>query len=261
MAERTTDSQRIVVLVHGNPETAAIWGPLTSALHERGRREVVALSPPGFGVPMPEGFDPTMDNYAHWLVDELDGIRSSGAEIDLLGHDWGAGHVFGALARRPDLVRTWAADIAGILHRDYVWHDMAQAWQTPDVGEQVVDAMTGGSVDERTAIFTGLGLPDDIAAALGAAADATMGRCILRLYRTGAQPAVGDLGDHLAAMELPPGRVIDPELDAYVPSAQTKEVAARLGVEVVTIPDRGHWWMVADAGPVADALVEFWDAN
>jgi pimeloyl-ACP methyl ester carboxylesterase len=55
--------------------------------------------------------------------------------------------------------------------------------------------------------------------------------------------------------------VIDPELDAYVPSAQTKEVAARLGVEVVTIPDRGHWWMVADAGPVADALVEFWDAN
>ncbi|MDT5218539.1 MAG: hypothetical protein QOF15_644, partial [Mycobacterium sp.] len=35
-----------VVLVHGNPETAAIWGPLVDAL---GRKDVVRLSPPGFG--------------------------------------------------------------------------------------------------------------------------------------------------------------------------------------------------------------------
>lgn len=253
--------ERTVVLVHGNPETAVIWGPLATALQDRGRREVVALSPPGFGAPVPDGFDPTMGAYADWLVGELDAIRSAGSEIDLLGHDWGAGHVYGTLDRRPDLVRTWAGDIAGILHRDYVWHDMAQAWQTPEVGEQVVGAMTGGSVEERTAIFTGLGLPDDMAGELGAAADATMGRCILRLYRTGAQPAVGELGDRLAAGDLPPGLVIDAELDAYVPSAQSKEIAARLGAETLTIPDRGHWWMVEDVAPVADAIVAFWDAH
>ena len=43
----------MVVLVHGNPETAAIWDPLIAEL---GRDDVVALSPPGFGAPVPDGF-------------------------------------------------------------------------------------------------------------------------------------------------------------------------------------------------------------
>lgn len=57
-------TERTVVLVHGNPETTAIWGPLVAALAERGDSDVVALSPPGFGAPIPLGFDPTMDAYA-----------------------------------------------------------------------------------------------------------------------------------------------------------------------------------------------------
>jgi len=254
-------TERTVVLVHGNPETAAIWGPLTAALRERGHADVVALSPPGFGAPVPEGFDPTMDAYAEWLVAELEAIRAAGAEIDLLGHDWGAGHVYGALARRPDLVRTWTGDIAGILHADYVWHDMAQAWQTPEVGEQVVAGFTGSSLDERIALFIGLGLPDDIAAPLAAALDEEMGRCILRLYRTGAQPAVGELGDRLAGMELPPGLIVDAELDEYVTTDLSNTVATRLGTEVLHLPGRGHWWMVADVDPVADALTAFWSSH
>jgi pimeloyl-ACP methyl ester carboxylesterase len=254
-------SQRTVVLVHGNPETAAIWGPLVGALHSLGRDEIVALSPPGFGAPLPAGFDPTMDAYADWLVGELESIRASGAEIDLLGHDWGAGHVYGTLARRPGLVRTWTGDIAGILHSDYVWHDMAQAWQTPEIGEQVVAGITGASLDDRVALFVGLGLPDDIAAELARGTDDTMGRCILRLYRTGAQPAVGQLGERLASMELPPGLIVDAELDAYVSSELSNAVAERLGTEVLHLPGRGHWWMVADVDPVADALTTFWSSH
>ncbi len=253
-------ADRTVVLVHGNPETSAIWELLISALHERDR-SAIALSPPGFGAPVPEGFDPTMDSYADWLVGELESIRATGAEIDLLGHDWGAGHVYGALARRPDLVRTWTGDIAGVLHPDYVWHDMAQAWQTPDLGEQVVAGMTGSSTDDKVALFVGLGLPDDVAAALADGLDEEMGRCVLRLYRTGAQPAVGQLGDRLAAMELPPGLVVDAELDAYISSDLSNEIARRLGAEVLRLDGRGHWWMVADIDPVADALVSFWSQH
>jgi pimeloyl-ACP methyl ester carboxylesterase len=33
-----------VVLVHGNPETDGVWGPLVAEL---GRTDVVRLSPPG----------------------------------------------------------------------------------------------------------------------------------------------------------------------------------------------------------------------
>lgn len=254
-------TERTVVLVHGNPETAAIWGPLGTALAERGYTDVVALSPPGFGAAVPDGFDPTMDAYADWLVDELEAIRATGTEIDLVGHDWGAGHVYGALARRHDLVRTWVGDIAGVLHTDYAWHDMAQAWQTPDVGEQVVAGLTGYSSDDKVALFVGLGLPEEIATALAAGLDAEMGRCVLRLYRTGAQPAVGQLGDRLAAMNLPPGLVIDAELDAYVGSELSNEVAERLGAEVLRLDGRGHWWMTHDVGPVADALTTFWSSH
>ncbi|HSL74436.1 MAG TPA: alpha/beta hydrolase [Ilumatobacteraceae bacterium] len=254
MATRTT------VLVHGNPETSAIWGPLIDALAERGRT-TVALSPPGFGAPVPDGFDPTMDAYAEWLVSELERVRADGSEIDLLGHDWGAGHVYGALSRGPDLVRTWTGDIAGVLHRDYVWHDMAQAWQTPDIGEQVVAGMASSSHDDKVALFEGLGLPTPIASALAAGLDDEMGRCVLRLYRTGAQPAVGELGDRLAAMELPPGLVIDATEDAYVASALSVEVAERLGAEVLRLEGRGHWWMTDDVGGIADSLLTFWSAH
>ena len=252
---------RTTVLVHGNPESSVIWEPLTAALAERGRGDVVALSPPGFGAPVPDGFDPTMADYADWLVGELDAIRAGGAEIDLLGHDWGAGHVYGALSRRPDLVRTWAGDIAGVLHRDYVWHDMAQAWQTPDVGEQVIDGMTAADPADKVALYEGLGLASPMAEQLASALNADMGRCVLRLYRTGAQPATGELGDRLATMDLPPGLVIDAELDAYVSSALGTAVAERLGAEALRLEGRGHWWMVDDVGPVADALVSFWSAH
>src|SRR3569833_2656196 len=45
-------SRTPLVLVHGNPETAAIWGPLIGELD---RADAVVLSPPGFGVPAPRG--------------------------------------------------------------------------------------------------------------------------------------------------------------------------------------------------------------
>jgi len=52
-----------VVLVDGNPETEAIWGPLVDAL---GRSDVVWLSPPGFDAPLPVGFAATYLAYRDW---------------------------------------------------------------------------------------------------------------------------------------------------------------------------------------------------
>ena len=46
-----------VVLVHGNPETDAVWGPLVRELR---RDDVVLLSPPGFGAPAPQGWGATV---------------------------------------------------------------------------------------------------------------------------------------------------------------------------------------------------------
>ena len=88
------------VFVHGNPESSAIWTELFSHLQ---RKDVVALSPPGFGAPVPDGFTATSDAYRDWLVGELQRIDGP---VDLVGHDWGGGHVLRIAMERPDLIRS-----------------------------------------------------------------------------------------------------------------------------------------------------------
>jgi pimeloyl-ACP methyl ester carboxylesterase len=132
-----------IVLVHGNPETDAIWGPLVDAL---GCEDVVRLSPPGFGAQVPAGFSATYRAYRDWLEDQLEGFD---APIDLVGHDWGGGHVVNVVMHRPELVRSWASDAVGLFDPEYIWHDLAQVWQTPGEGEQLVNTMLGGTVQDR----------------------------------------------------------------------------------------------------------------
>lgn len=242
--------------VHGNPETAAIWGPLIRSLEGRGVSDVVTLSPPGFGAPAPAGWHATPTGYVEWLADA---VRALPEPVDMVGHDWGAGHVMGLVASHPELVRSWAVDIAGLLHPDYEWHDMAQVWQTPGDGEVAIEAMIGLGAEERTEAYLGLGIPEDIARDLAGAANADMGRCILELYRAGAQPALRELADRLAEAERPPGLVIDAADDAYVSTELAAPVAERFGMEVVHLAGQHHWWMVQDPEPAADGLVDFWN--
>jgi len=246
------------VLVHGNPEVDAIWRPLVAAITDLSETPTVCLSPPGFGSSVPAGFTPTMASYADWLVAELEVIHAEHGTIDLVGHDWGAGHVFGALVRRPDLVRTWATDVVGLLHPDYEWHDAAHAWQTPDVGEQVIDALVSMSAAERAAAFAGLGLPDDILAEVAAGVTPAMGQCVLGLYRDAIQPAMAELGRRVLAAELPPGLGIVATADAYVPRRLGEEILDQLGAERVVLDGRGHWWMIEDPQRAAAALIDFW---
>ena len=171
-----------LVLVHGNPETAALRGPLVDAL---GRDDVVRLSPPGFGSPLPDDFAATYLAYRDWLEGELERVDGP---IDLVGHDWGGCHVMNVVMHRPELVRSWASDVLGLFDPDYVWHDLAQVWQTAGDGEQLVDTMMGGTVQDRAEQMHALGIPLDIAAEIAAAQGPEMARAILALYRLAAQP-------------------------------------------------------------------------
>ena len=103
-------------------------------------------------------------------------IEARGGEADLVGHDWGAGHVLGVVADRPDLVRSWATDCAGPAHPDYVWHDMAQAWQTPEVGEAAIGEMLGRPLEARIEMLGTMGLPEDVARDVAAGQGEEMGR-------------------------------------------------------------------------------------
>src|SRR3954452_3519775 len=112
-----------LVLVHGNPESAVIWGPLIGELD---RADAVVLSPTGFGVPAPRGFDSSTTTYRDWLESQLELLR---APVDLVGHDWGGIHAAALAMSRPDLIRSWASDPLGVFAPDYVWHSLAEVWQ------------------------------------------------------------------------------------------------------------------------------------
>jgi pimeloyl-ACP methyl ester carboxylesterase len=125
-----SDETPTVVLVHGVPETAAVWDLLVEHLNELGETDVRRLSPPGFGSPVPEAFVATMDGYRDWLIGELGSI---GQPIDLVGHDWGGGHVLNVAMARPDLMRSWVSDIPGVFDPEYVWHDLAQQFRVDSI--------------------------------------------------------------------------------------------------------------------------------
>jgi pimeloyl-ACP methyl ester carboxylesterase len=244
------------VFVHGNPENSALWAVLFDKLRERGTDDLLALSPPGFGAPLPDGFEATQTGYRSWLIDQVEQLDGT---VDIVGHDWGALHVYGLLAERPDLVRTWAADVAGILHPDYVWHDNAQAWQTPGIGEESIKQLFGRPPAEIAEILATLDIPIEHARALAPDIDLTMGQCVLSLYRSAAQPAVAELGQRLANSELPPGLVFLPTEDPYTGTQEMCEsMANRLRANICRLEGLGHWWMFAGAPVAAEALISHW---
>jgi pimeloyl-ACP methyl ester carboxylesterase len=241
-----------MVLVHGNPETDAIWDELRAEL---GRDDVVALSPPGFGAPAPEGFGATSDDYLAWLVDELSGIEGP---IDLVGHDWGGGHVMRLACTRPDLIRSWVIDIAGCFDPEYVWHDAAQAWQTPEVGEQIIDGMVATPKPQVAQQFEAMGMSKDVAERVAQAVNEDLGRCVLALYRSAAQPAMSEWGAELANALQRPGLVIIPTEDHYTGGeALARRSAERAGAKVAVLSGLGHWWMCQDPKRGASVLAEF----
>jgi pimeloyl-ACP methyl ester carboxylesterase len=244
-----------VVLVHGNPETDAIWDELRKHL---GRDDVIALSPPGFGAPLPESFGATSDDYLAWLIGEVEAIEGP---VDLIGHDWGGGHVARLACERPDLIRSWATDIAGCFDPDYVWHDMAQVWQTPEAGEQAVAEMAVAPLNARSARFESLGMSADVARRVAEASNEETGRAILALYRSAAQPAMAELGKEFPKAAAKPGLVIIPTEDGFTGGeALARRSAERASAQIVVLDGLGHWWMCEDPKRGAEVINNFLDS-
>ncbi len=241
-----------LVLVHGNPETAAIWNDLIPLLDDD---DVQTLSPPGFGSPLPDNFDATSDAYVKWLASELSNFDSP---VDLLGHDWGGGHVVRLACERPDLIRSWASDILGVFTPEYVWHDRAQIWQTPDAGEEAVAAMVSADPADTAARYQSLGMSTDIANKVADGVNSDMARAILSLYRSAAQPIVGDFFSTLANASARPGLAIIATDDPFVGGELLgRKAATQASAEVGILAGEGHWWMCSNPEAGASLINSF----
>src|SRR4029077_5163452 len=149
------------------------------------RCDVIAVSLPGFAVPLPAGFVPTKEAYVDWLVGEIGRVGTGG---DLVGHDWGSLLAQRVVSIRPDLIRTWACG-DGPVDVEYVWHDLAQQWQGAGVGGGGAGGAAGRGGTARAARteralaedLPAAGVPPDIAREPARHFDATMKTCILGL--------------------------------------------------------------------------------
>jgi pimeloyl-ACP methyl ester carboxylesterase len=236
------------VFVHGVPDTPGVWRP---TLEKLARKDVVTLRLPGFGSALPAGFVPTKESYAAWLIGELKKISGP---IDLVGHDWGGLLVYRAVSVEPALVRSWAAGGAP-LDPDYVWHDMAQVWQTPGAGEEMMKQLT------PAAMAPGLmaqGQPKDVAEESANAMDDTMKAAILALYRSAVN--VGREWWPDLKRITAPGLVIYGARDPYVNPSFGEKLAKTTGAKFVLIADCGHWWEAERPAEVAAALEAFWNS-
>jgi pimeloyl-ACP methyl ester carboxylesterase len=248
-----------IVFVHGVPETTAIWASLFAELRTLGHHDTVTLSPPGFGAPLPANFNPTSDSYAHWLVGELEKFD---APVDLVGHDWGGGHVMRAVIARPELVNRWCTDIAGCFDPTYVWHDMAQLWQTEGDGEAIIAGMAATPIEANIESFVGLGMtPEAARSCAEAAATPEMGRAILALYRSAAQPKMTEFGNQMQpSMSVGRSLVLIASEDTYTGGeVLATRTAQRWGSEVEVLEGLGHWWMMQDPIRSAEALSKFFN--
>jgi pimeloyl-ACP methyl ester carboxylesterase len=235
------------VFVHGVPDTHHEWDGLLPHLS---RTDVVTPDLPGFGCAVPDGFDCTKEAYAAWLAHELEVI---GEPVDLVGHDWGSLLVQYVGSTRPDLVRTWSvAD--GPVDAEYVWHETAQLWQTPEVGEQAVAAMTADVLAEG---LRGIGHPSPEAAA--ARVDDTMRDAILRLYRSAVR--VGEEWQPAVERNERPVLVVWGSEDQPVPVRFAHRLAERVGGTCVVFEGANHWAPVERPAEYAALLQEFWAAK
>jgi len=234
-------------LVHGVPDTAMLWDELRRSLD---RSDVIAPSMPGFTTPVPAGFDATKEAYATWLIAQVEAV---GEPVDIVGHDWGAMLVQRLVSLRPDLVRTWAVG-SGPLDSDYVWHDTAKVWQTPEAGEQLMKALTP---DAMTGALTQQGFDPAYARAVADKIDDTMKSCILKLYRSAIN--VGAEWRELSA-PVPPGLVIFGVGDPYVAPRFGERLAERTGAKFVSFEGCSHWWPHQRAAEAAALLNEHWAA-
>jgi pimeloyl-ACP methyl ester carboxylesterase len=244
-----------LALVHGNPETPAVWDHLAPSLEAAGR-DPVRLSPPGFGAAVPPGFQVTPAGYRDWLIGALERF---GEPADVLGHDWGGVFVLLAVIGRPDLFRSWASDAVGVLHPGYAWHQLAQMWQTSQAGEAWVQRTLGAPRTELASLLVSRGMAAPVAERVAPGFDAATGRCILALYRAARQPVMAGLGRDLAAAARRPGLGIIARGDEAVGTlAQRQEACRTAGAAAVEI-DAGHWWMAGgDQDAVLPALAGLW---
>ena len=97
-----------------------------------------------------------------------------------------------------------------------------------------------------------------IAQKVAAGANRDLGRAILAVYRSAAQPVMRNLGAGLPRAAAKPGLALIATEDFYCGGETlARRSAERAGAEVAILKAAGHWWMCQQPKQGADAINAF----
>jgi pimeloyl-ACP methyl ester carboxylesterase len=248
------DAREAVVLLHGNPGSAADWAEVMPAIGELGR--VVAFDLPGFGqADKPAFLDYSAGTYATFIGAALEQLGIERAHLVM--HDLGGTGLVWAAAH-PGAVGSVTLIDTGIL-LDFRWHWTARMYRAPIVGELLVRAATRRGFHLAMRYYNPQPRPLPAAAVerMWRDYEPTTRRAAMRFYRATPAEVMELLRPALQAVDLPT-LVIWGAHDPAVPVDQAERQRESFpSVEVVVLQDSGHWPMLDDPAGVCASLVPF----
>lgn len=242
----------VSILIHGVPDTPALWDGLIAQL-DLHAAQIITPALPGFTAPLPDGFNAGKQAYVDWLIDVLEAECARSGPVDLVGHDWGAILCLRAAHLRPDLIKSWTAMNAVIVPAAG-WHRIARLWQKPVLGEVLMFCARPWIL--RRALPR-VGMPKALAIDETPHINREMKRAILRLYRSAIEVNT-EWGADLANLPRR-GLVVWGDQDPFMPLAKAKQFCTAHDIPLHVEHGVGHWAMCENPQAVAQRLQQHWD--
>ena len=241
--DRGPEAGRVVLALHGFPQTSASWGPVADRLVAAGCR-VLAPDQRGYS---PRARPHKVSAYAlPALVGDVLALADA-AEVerfDLLGHDWGGAVAWAAATAHPDRVRTLtvastphpAAMIAALPHGQALRSWYMAAFQLPGLPKRVLGGRRSG---RRVLASMGTPHPEQVQAFL---ADRDAARGALAWYRAAFRGGLGRGSEPVGVVRVPTTYVWsdgDPALGRWAAERTAEWVDA--DYRFVVLEGVSHW--------------------
>jgi pimeloyl-ACP methyl ester carboxylesterase len=249
---------RVVVALHGFPQTSASWEPVAGRLAAAGCR-VLAPDQRGYS---PGARPRAVSAYAlpALVGDVLALADAAGAErFDLLGHDWGGAVAWAVAAAHPDRVRTLtvastphpAAMVAALPHGQALRSWYMAAFQLPGLPERLLGGARSG---RRLLAAMGTPHPDAVQAFLS---DHDAARGALAWYRAAFRSGLRRGGEPVGVVRVPTTYVWsdeDPALGRWAAERTGDQVDA--DYRFVVLGGASHWIPDERPAELADLVLE-----
>jgi pimeloyl-ACP methyl ester carboxylesterase len=250
------DEAQAALFIHGNPGSSEDWDALVEQSGETGR--AIAFDLPGWGrAEKPRGFPYDIDGYANYIGRALDELGVK--KVHLVLHDYGGFFGLRWAANHPESVASVVLINTPGVPIGYNWYLVANLWRTPVVGELFMLSTIWPTYKVLIGRGNPKGLPDAALKRMYRDLDRATRRTILKLYRSTPNPAA--LAPALKSILQPlslPALVIWGDHDPYIPLAMVQRQRQVFDdLEVVHLPDSGHWPFLDDPVGVEQALVPF----